>query len=200
MARDERASAMGEILTQDVEFITAFMEALTITPGSHPKTFRFLHIASLIGSYTALHFKEVFDRPRPSYEVPALLPPIPVPGHSAFPSGHATQAYLMVECIDYVYSLAPAEVSNPDRVTVRKVLHALARRVARNREIAGLHYPSDSEGGRLLASHVIGRLTSMKTALGDRLEAKQYKIPAFGKAAVQAGKELKLLPPDEKEA
>ena len=196
MARDERASALGEILTQDVEFITAFMEALTITPGSNPKTFRILHIASLIGSYTALHFKETFDRPRPSYEVPALLPPIPVPGHSAFPSGHATQAHLMVECIDYVYSLA-SEVSNPDRVTVGKVLRALARRVARNREIAGLHYPTDSEGGRLLAAHVIGRLSSLKSATGDKLKAGDYKLPAFGRAAIQAAKELKLLSQDE---
>ena len=58
MARDERASALGEILTQDVEFITAFMEALAMKPGSHFRTFRVLHIASLIGSFAALHFKD----------------------------------------------------------------------------------------------------------------------------------------------
>ena len=106
MARDERASALGEILTQDVEFITAFMEALAITPGSHYRTFRMLHIASLIGSFAALHYKHVFDRPRPSWELPALMPPIPVPGHSSFPSGHATQAHLMAKCMGLVFDLA----------------------------------------------------------------------------------------------
>ena len=94
-ARDERAEALGEILSEDVEFISEFMELLTITPGSHPNTYRALHVASTIGSFAAVRFKGIFNRPRPSYICPALLPPIPVPGHSAFPSGHATQSRLM---------------------------------------------------------------------------------------------------------
>ena len=56
-ARDERPPAMGEILSQDAEFITDFMGLLTITPGSHPNTYRVLHAASLIGSYAVLYYK-----------------------------------------------------------------------------------------------------------------------------------------------
>src|SRR5215813_7986191 len=65
-ARDERAPAMGEILSQDVEFTTDFMALLAITPGSHPNTYRVLHIASLIGSYAVLYYKGRRNRPRPS--------------------------------------------------------------------------------------------------------------------------------------
>jgi len=162
MARDERASALGEILTQDVEFITAFMEALAMTPGSHYRTFRMLHIASLMGSFAALHYKHVFDRPRPSWEMPALMPPVPVPGHSSFPSGHSTQAHLMAMCMGLVFDRAIPLLRHKE--ALKETLNALARRVARNREIAGLHYRSDSEAGEILASHVLDRLNNLNSA------------------------------------
>ncbi len=37
-------------------------------------------------------------------------------------------------------------------------LEALATRIARNREIAGLHYPSDSAAGKKLANDILPRL------------------------------------------
>ena len=95
---------MGPILSQDVEFFTDFLAVLTIRPGSHPQTWRVLHIASLIGSFAALYFKGKYDLPRPSQICPALLPPIPVPGHSSWPSGHSTQAHLMKNCMLRIFA------------------------------------------------------------------------------------------------
>ena len=46
--RDERAAALGEILLQDVEFISTYMSVLHIVPASHTHTLRVLHIASLL--------------------------------------------------------------------------------------------------------------------------------------------------------
>jgi hypothetical protein len=148
-ARDERPDAMGLILSQDVEFFTDFCAVLMIKPGTHPRTFRVLHIASLIGSFAALFFKSEYDLPRPSQICPALLPPIPVPGHSSWPSGHATQAHLMKNCMIRVFA-APT-LSAHDRGVLTTDLTVLADEIARNREIAGLHYPKDSEGGARLA-------------------------------------------------
>jgi membrane-associated phospholipid phosphatase len=144
-ARDERPEALGEILSQDVEFITDFMGLLAITPGSHPHTYRLLHLANLIATYAAMHFKGKKSRPRPSHNCPALRPPIPVPGHASFPSGHATQAYLMALFIER------ALASKGYAVAVARQVKVLAVRIARNREIAGLHYPTDSVAGRRLA-------------------------------------------------
>lgn len=169
---------------QDVEFITAFMEAMAVTPGSHPKTFRTLHVASLIGSFAALHFKDVFDRPRPSWEYPALMPPIPVPGHSAFPSGHATQAYLISWIMRYVFTLSGMAIN--DQAALGRTLVALANRVARNREIAGLHYRSDSEAGETLAAQVFAVLSAHT---GDGSSPSHYTIGKFGAAVVSASKE-----------
>jgi len=39
------------------------------------------------------------------------------------------------------------------------VLQALAKRIARNREIAGFHYKSDSDAGADLADAIFGILT-----------------------------------------
>jgi membrane-associated phospholipid phosphatase len=158
----QRASVIGEILSQDVEFNTDFMALLAITPGSHPNTYRVLHIASLIGLYAALYYKGLRNRPRPSQLCPALLPAIPMPGHASWPSGHATQAQLKALCMEHVLrGILPATPPTDDLGAVSSNLRALALRVARNREIAGLHYPTDSVAGRTLAATIAPFLTRM---------------------------------------
>jgi membrane-associated phospholipid phosphatase len=187
-ARDERASALGEILGQDGEFISTFMAALAMTPASHPQTFRVLHIASLVASFGALYYKQVFQRPRPSWECPALMPPIPVPGHSAYPSGHATQALLMAACMEHVLTIVTPALPQADRTALTETIKALARRVARNREIAGLHYPSDSAAGAALASAAFAKL-SKHTGTGQSVS--HYALRSFGEAVTKAAAEWK---------
>ena len=82
------------------------------------------------------------------------MPPIQVPGHSSFPSGHATQAHLIAECAKLV-------LSTPVKAALSADLDALAGRIARNREIAGLHYRSDSTAGSNLAVAILGILNSV---------------------------------------
>ncbi len=86
-----------------------------------------------------LTLKRDVDRVRPSYIDPTLTTAITIPGHPAYPSGHATEARLIA------ILLSKLNPSNSD------IYHADAIRIARNREIAGVHYPSDSEAGRALA-------------------------------------------------
>ncbi len=78
------------------------------------------------------------------------MPPVDIPGHASYPSGHATESYLLAGILAEVM---PAEASkrtnanDPDSTPLRR----LAERVARNREVLGLHYPSDSKAGKYLA-------------------------------------------------
>ena len=150
-ARDERPDALGPILSQDGEFFTDFLTVLTARPGSHPKTFRVLNIASLIASFAALYFKDKYEVPRPSQICPALLPPITVPGHASWPSGHATQAHFMANCMLKVFAATGTGMTTADQNVLNTDLAVLAASIARNREIAGLHYPGDSDGGARLA-------------------------------------------------
>jgi hypothetical protein len=147
-AETERADALGEILTQSDSFVGDFLGLLDATPGGHPNTCVLIKAAVEIGGFTAQHFKQLNDRPRPSYVCPALKPPIEVPGHGAYPSGHATQANLVALCLQEAFAGTPQAAAVP-------AVRALARRIARNREIAGVHYRSDSEAGRELAHEVL---------------------------------------------
>ena len=144
-ASNERADALAEILSQRDEFISYFLNMMTAQPGSYPATTKILGIASLIGTFVAMYFKILYNRPRPSQLCPALLPPIEIPGHASFPSGHSTQAHLMALCMNDVLN------SLLQQNTIVDDLWTLADCIARNREIAGLHYPSDTAAGVALA-------------------------------------------------
>jgi hypothetical protein len=173
-ALEERADALGEIFAQANEFISFFMNVMTIRPSSHPETTKLFHIAGLVGLFAVMYFKSKDagagsdpasrPRPRPSQLCPALAPPIAVPGHASWPSGHSTQAHLMALCIK--------DVLPQDKTGLNVDLLALARRIARNREIAGLHYPSDSAAGCELAAKLHGLLGDLKIYNGVVTKAK----------------------------
>jgi hypothetical protein len=83
----------------------------------------------------------VFNRPHWRY-----------PGHPSYPSGHATVAWTFAGLIGVV---APQHV---------RALEGAAAQVARNREVSGMHYPSDSEAGRLLAQQLVGAMMQSQDA------------------------------------
>ena len=152
MVLDERPSALGEILGQDKEFMRYFLALMGATPNTNPATFLVLNAANMVATMAVMYFKTKFDRVRPSQLVPALLPPIPVPGHASYPSGHSTQAHLLAQCATAILQATPGQ-------GMGLVLTRLADRIARNREIAGLHYPSDTAAGVSLASSLFSILT-----------------------------------------
>lgn len=95
---------------------------------------------------TILFFKEEFDRVRPSILSPALDPVITVPSHPAYPSGHSTQAHFIAY---FLAELMPEKRAEFEEVALRVAIH---------REIAGLHYPSDTAAGALLAREYLEAL------------------------------------------
>lgn len=163
LAEDERADALGEITAQSQGFIDYFLAAMSISPRSHPRTCRLLYVGSMIGAYVSMHFKGIYQRRRPCQRAPALSPPIRVPGHPSYPSGHATQSRLMVRCLQALPNME-AEVID--------VLDVLALRIARNREIAGVHFHSDTIAGRNLANAAYNILSS-----GDMPQTVPTAIP-----------------------
>jgi membrane-associated phospholipid phosphatase len=160
-----RPGVMAEALAQLTNPWRWFRAILMCNSKSAPATHLLVETAAYIGQYQVMWYKRHFNRPRPSQFSPALLPPIDVPGHASFPSGHATQSMLIALCLEQVMPTAanyPPNVNAPDKGPPPhpgiSPLQQMAARIARNREVLGLHYPSDSKAGRLLAKETFNIL------------------------------------------
>ncbi len=125
-----------------------------LIPAENYKTLELLNLVDTDFSYFVLSFKKHFSRPRPSQLAPLVIGEeldlaIRNPGHAAYPSGHSGQTYIV--------ALILAEL-DPDNADVYKQFSV---DVAHRREIAGVHYPSDSEAGRQLARDVFAVFKKM---------------------------------------
>ena len=80
-----------------------------------------------------------YARPRPHHLEPRLQAADERIPHASYPSGHSFASYLNAEVLA---RLAPGR---------KDMLFASARDMAWSRELLGVHYPSDSEAGRLFA-------------------------------------------------
>jgi membrane-associated phospholipid phosphatase len=132
LAVTERPEALGEIVQQHQNFQLCWLHLLNIDGGSHPATFLLMKLAARVGELAMIVLKRRNrTRARPSQICPTLYPPVPVPGHSSYPAGHALVAALTSACL--------AELVSPHATALEK----LADRVGFNRVIAGLHFRQD---------------------------------------------------------
>jgi acid phosphatase (class A) len=144
LAVTERPDAMGEIIQQNQNFQVAWLQLLMIDPGTHPNTFLLMKLAARVGEVVMMHYKRIHHRTRPSQICPTLFPPVAVPGHASYPAGHGLLSQLT--------SIALMEIVPPN---LHAALLELARIVGFNREIAGLHYESDTAAGVQVANQVL---------------------------------------------
>ena len=139
---------------------------------THPITNSLLASVDREVMYFILREKKAFQRPRPTQLAPELTTVIPVPRHSAYPSGHGGQAY--------AFALILSEV---DPVNADKYKQ-MAFDIAHRREIAGVHYPSDGEAGRAIATQVVA-------AMLEKPEIQERMVLAKKEFEVQLAKERK---------
>ena len=98
-------------------------------------------------SYYIWKYKNYFLRIRP-YKLDTNINNLEETNWAAYPSGHATNSYVNA----YLFSELVPEFS--------PFFIKDAYDMAHSREIIGVHYPSDSESGRLLAHQLVKRLLS----------------------------------------
>jgi hypothetical protein len=82
-----------------------------------------------------------FMRARPSKIDDRLQPLFEVPGHPSYPSGHAAQGFLCGEILAW---------HRPEK---SELCREAGVSMGLGREVAGLHFPSDTVAGRHLAEH-----------------------------------------------
>lgn len=127
----------------------------------YPETQKFLTMTDQDVSYFVLKYKKEFARVRPSALSKDIEPIIKNPSHAAYPSGHATQMYFIAKALGDI---------NPDKADeYKKYVMALAHR----REIAGVHYPTDTAAGFLLAQSLFDALMEVENVKNQLERAKK---------------------------
>ncbi len=134
--------------------------------------------------------KHFCSTPRPFDLTPQVQPVIETPGHSAYPSGHATESFALATLIaalrlsgrgapdkalvdTLMQHLTPAAEAAP-ALDETVLLFRLAQRIADNRTVAGVHYPVDSAHGALLG--LASALGFVAHCLGG---GKDFAVPEF---------------------
>lgn len=145
LAITERPEALGEILHQHQNQQNCFMQLMMMSNTTHPATFKAMKFAARVGETVMMFFKDKYKHPRPSQICPTLYPPVPVPGHGAYPAGHACIAHITAQCLIEI-TAGPNHPVSP----YRDVLIKLADRIGFNRVIAGFHYRADIDSGAKL--------------------------------------------------
>ncbi len=162
--RAKRAAEIkAEVLVTNFRFGEHDYATLT-TAGNFRETSKLILAAYHDLAIVTFALKKRFNRVRPSFLEKTLGHAIEIPAHPAYPSGHAIGAYTMA------YLLQELDPTSAETYLKN------AQRISENREIAGLHYPSDSEAGRLVARQLVDQLLS-KASFQRQLQKAKSEWP-----------------------
>jgi len=182
LMQDDRGRYLAEAEAQADGLADYIIHFMAIDRYRYPWTVELISCGLAIGNIFYFYAKSVFRRVRPSFLCPGLVPPLGPPGHPAFPSGHSLLGHLIALLLleikgvherfgIYKVEGGPGEKPVPTTLDgtapVASPLLWLAQRLAKNREVLGLHYPSDSSASRHLAAGIWNAL--FDTALDPKL-------------------------------
>lgn len=176
LARDKRSETVVARAMADhgaAPIMEIFFTAGYFDKVNNSKTYDVMKLADLEMQYFTVKYKKKFLRARPSVLRSELKTLFPNPGHPSYPSGHAGQSWLIGLILSYIDPAHMKEYKN------------FAKSVGFRREIAGVHYPSDSAAGRSLAEQVFAKLMENKVFVKKIKEAKNsFVVSDLSKAYV----------------
>lgn len=162
-AASERDERRDEILAQ-VDATPAFFASLAgLRPDRHPRTLETMAVLATVVSSIVQRAKHTLAVPRPAdldahhLKGPRLRPMIATPGHLSMPSGHAAFSFSQAFWLAWLWKVAGANGAQ----NLAKRAGDLARRIAMNRVVAGLHYPIDSRAGAVSGLMIGGAVALM---------------------------------------
>ncbi len=141
---------VARIRSEVGDLVPLFLKVVGHTRTSAPALARALDEAIAEVDYFLFAEKIALMCPRPHHVLPSLRPAIPVPRHPAYPSGHGGEAMVLAAVAAMVY---------PEHA---EALQELARGVAGRRELAGVHFASDSAEGRRIGAAVAEALSKAR--------------------------------------
>ena len=133
---------LQQISRENENPIPLFWSEAGLSEDNYPAISRKVYDAVFDVAIVVLNLKKQFNRKRPSAVLTTIDPVIPVPWHASYPNGHTTQSIVIAAILSESF---PEHAAG---------LQALASQVGRNREIAGLHFPSDTDAGFALGKQL----------------------------------------------
>lgn len=181
----EREDRLPEILSQRDDLSPFFDAVSAVDRGHAPQWTELLAVAGRVTEHVLMGLKHHAAIYRPAQRSSLVHPVIATPGHGAMPSGHATMAALTARLTSLMcYADSPLRCTQLD---------LLARRIAFNRVVAGVHYPMDGAAGYVLGYALADQLAAWalgtpgvetrsftavpSSDLGERAEAGQPRPP-----------------------
>jgi len=147
--RDAKGEIEAEVINDNLKWGEYTYK--TLTKGArYPQTSKLILATYEELAIVCFYSKQRFNRVRPSILASKMRMKlgtvVKIPNHPAYPSGHSIEAFT------FAYILQVLDPKNAESFRVD------ATRIAHNREIGGLHYPSDSEAGRQIARQLVDLL------------------------------------------
>ncbi len=153
--RRERPGRLPEILVQ-AENLELYWRNMLMVGRGRPYTATLIEIAVAVGHMVGIYWKARYMRPRPVQVFPAIMPAIMTPSHPSYPNNHAFQSHVIALSVGEIFE-------GNTKAAMRAPLLALANRIGRNREVAGLHFPADTRASAILAPHIFEFLKGCET-------------------------------------
>ena len=137
---------------------------------SYNETLNLLLFIDNVLAVVIFTLKNYHNRVRPSFlsdslDIKQVLGENPC--HPSYPSGHAAQAWFIAYCI--IDFLKYTGKNNKDSSKYLK----RAESIAHGREIAGVHYPSDSAYGKMIAKNLVEQVFN---GLNNPIHKKLYNL------------------------
>lgn len=150
----EREDRMPEILSQANDFWPFFESVTGVQLAQAPAFAELLRASHEWVLSLLMLLKHNVAAHRPVQRSTLVMPLIATPGHGSLPSGHATVAAFTAELLRLLmYGNGPDARAH--------ALDRLARRIAFNRVVAGVHFPVDSQAGYSLGRQLARTLSAL---------------------------------------
>ncbi|MBP6677943.1 MAG: phosphatase PAP2 family protein [Paracoccus sp.] len=174
-----RPERLAEISVQTSDLISFFASILPIQPARARMIHYLLDLALNLSTAIVQRIKLGFDAPRPDTLSDQVQPLLPMPLHASYPSGHATQAF----AVAMLLTLLTKPQDRPGKVEPDSQLFRMATRIAVNRTVAGVHFPSDSVAGALLGITLARWIAVRAGAMPQGCPSMTFDAPLWGDEA-----------------
>ena len=162
---DLRLDRLAEIQVQTSDILSFFATIGYMHPDATKWTHWMAGAVLRLCTHIEMPLKMAFDVARPITMSDKVQPIIQTPGHGSWPSGHATEAFASATILSRLFE--PGAFSAATAIAEGTPLYRHAARIAANRTVAGVHFPTDSMAGAILGTTMAEALVNLLDGAGE---------------------------------